>query len=169
MAVFEIDTDELTSAASDISRLSTNISNLADEVKGYDCSNEDGFDFATPQKAIAAAIEDLADSVKQGAKTLNKVAETHNEVQSALKFNPATEYAKEGATNTVASTIKEGANQVTQIAAGAVATATAGGQTSGGSHQAVAHHQVVVHLKKVKMKQKRQLQVHLHLQTNIQD
>ena len=119
MSVFMLDCDAVTATASSINSLVSQYSQIADSVKGYDTSCEDGFDFAGAKNAIAANIDACTMKVQNTVKLIEGVVTSHTNLQNSFSLEQ-TGAAEEGGTE----------NRVDPISPG---TTTGGNVTSGGS------------------------------------
>ena len=101
MAVFILETEAVTSAASSVNSLASEVANIGSSVSGYDTSCEDGFNFAGAKGVIAANIEACSVKIQNTAKVMESVVSSHTELQNKLKFqDPASAAATDTGTNT---------------------------------------------------------------------
>lgn len=87
MAVFMLDCDSVTSGASSIGNLATQVSQVGDSVSGYDTSCEDGFDFASAKSAMASNVEACVTKIKNTQSLVEGVVSSHTALQSSLSMN----------------------------------------------------------------------------------
>ena len=87
MAIFMLDCDSVTSTASSINSLVTQFSQLADSVKGYDTSCEDGFDFSGAKSAIGANIDACTTKVQNTVKLVEGVVTSHTSLQNTFTID----------------------------------------------------------------------------------
>ena len=120
MSVFMLDCDAVTATASSINSLVAQYSQIADSVKGYDTSCEDGFDFAGAKSAIAANIDACTTKVQNTVKLIEGVVSSHTNLQNSFSLEQ-TGAADNGGTQNKVDTSTSGG------------TVTSGGSTTGGT------------------------------------
>ena len=84
MSKFSIDTDKVSSIASDLSNLSSSSSSIGSSVSGYDTTNEDGFDFSGAKSAIENNVEGMKTKVSNTSVLLDAVVSTHSSLQDSV-------------------------------------------------------------------------------------
>lgn len=89
MPIFSLVTDALTSAGSTINSLVSQVDNVASNVKGYDTSCEDGFDFDSAKNVIAQNLDACAIKVQNTATVLDTVVNSHTQLQNKMEFPPS--------------------------------------------------------------------------------
>lgn len=100
MAIFKMNTSELTSASSSISKEASSISNVVDSINGYDVSCEDDFNFAGAKAALAANAEACYNKVLNTAKLIDLCAESHMDLQNKLTTMPDPEAEEQSESET---------------------------------------------------------------------
>lgn len=100
MSRFSIDTDKVDNVADDINSLATKSSSIKSSVSGYDTSNSDGFDFAGAKNAILNNLEGIETKIKNTAKLLNVVTETHGSLQNSVNDGGGSKTPTARSTNT---------------------------------------------------------------------
>jgi len=86
MTVFTLETDVVTSGATNVATCGTNTGNLGGTVSGYDSSAEDGFDFASAISTISANVKTSSEKMKKTSENMEKVVSDHTSLQNSLKF-----------------------------------------------------------------------------------
>ena len=81
---FSIDTDALSSTASGMGKISSNVSSI--HCNKYKADAEDGIDFSTARSVLAANISSCADRVKATGSIINEVVNQHTDLQKSLTF-----------------------------------------------------------------------------------
>ncbi len=90
MSKFSIDTDKVSSVASEVSNLSTSSSSVASSVSSYETQNEDGFDFAGAKGAIENNVDGMKVKVSNTSVLLDAVVGTHNGLQQSVSEGNST-------------------------------------------------------------------------------
>ena len=137
MALFMIQTEDVSSAASNIKSISNELSNLADTVSGMSTDAED-FDFSTPKSVIAGNIEACAKRVGNTSTYMEEVVNAHTSLQNSLQFKSSYEKAQEEAakasnTSTQSPTSSSGTYNYPSSSSTGGYTAGAVGATTGGA------------------------------------
>ena len=84
MAVFILETDSVSSAASSIHSLEGDMTALADEVNSFDTSNDEGFPFDSAKGVIAGNMEACSIKIANTSNLMEGVVEAHTNLQNSL-------------------------------------------------------------------------------------
>ena len=96
MAVFMLETDSVTSAATSLDSLSTQVSDLASSVNGYDTSCDDGdlsSAFSSAKGVISGNLDACSTKIKNTSAVMNSVVSSHTALQNSLKFQSSEDKA----------------------------------------------------------------------------
>lgn len=92
---FILDTDALSSAASGISKASSDVASIPCSSYKIDVESGDGIDFSGAKSALAANISACSDRMKAASTIIDEIASQHTDLQNSLTFenylNPPTE------------------------------------------------------------------------------
>lgn len=121
MAIFMLETDAVTSAASAIGSLTSQMNNVANSINSYDTSCEDGFDFSNAKSVLSSNIEACSTKIKNTSVVLENVVSAHTKLQSSMKFDGSDDFSADKKTSSDSSTSNE-------------SSSSGGGNYSGGSY-----------------------------------
>ena len=87
MSVFILETESVSSAASSVQSLNSQMSSISSSVNGYDTTCEDGFDFAGAKSVIAGNIDACSSKIQNTASLMENVVSSHTSLQGSMQFN----------------------------------------------------------------------------------
>lgn len=80
---FSISTNKVSAAGDEIKQLASKAQTVLSSVQGYDV-NDDEFDFSSAKEAIVENIKNIYEKVNVTSTNLEKIAQTHNNLQNSL-------------------------------------------------------------------------------------
>ena len=136
MSVFMIETDLVSSTASSMDILSSEVSNLSSSVNGYDTSCEE-FDFSSVKSLIASNLDACSIKISNTSGVLNSVVSSHTNLQNSLQFESTEEKAaKEAAKQQQQASTGSGSNSGSYNYSGGSSGSSGGGYYGGGGYTA---------------------------------
>jgi len=87
MAIFVLDCDAVAASVGSLDSVYSQVIQIADSVRAYDTSCEDGFDFSSAKSSIVANIEACSVKIKNTIDLINYVVDSHTNLQNSIEFD----------------------------------------------------------------------------------